>query len=178
MRKVLDVTQENGLQFKWSKCQFFMSVVEYLGYEIGHGSLRPSKLQQAEILKFPEPSNVRQAQRFLGLTGYFRKYVKNYAVIAKPLTDLLRKDAEFKFDQRQREAVRELKTILTSEPVLQLYSTSAITELHTDACKIGLGAVMLHRRHEVTSCILLLQSENNALSRKVLQLRVRGAGDS
>lgn len=75
LQKVLEVAQRNGLDINWSKCQFMVERVEYLGYEIENGTIEPSQNKLAAIAKFAEPKNVQQIQRFLGLTGYFRRFV-------------------------------------------------------------------------------------------------------
>lgn len=88
-------------------------------------------------MKFPQPKNVKQLQSFLGLTGYFRKFIKNDALIARPLSNLLKADAKFKFGTKEREAFDQLKFLLSHKPVLKLYKQKTETELHTDASMYG-----------------------------------------
>lgn len=99
-------------------------------------------------MHFPEPRDVRQVQLFLGLSGYFRKFVRGYSSIARPLSNLLRSDVKFRFDVAERNAFRQLKTVLSERPVLALYRTNAETELHTDASMHGYGAILLQRNNE------------------------------
>lgn len=129
LKKVLEVARSYNLQFKWEKCQFLFKQVEYLGYVIADGKIRPSQAQIQAVSKFPEPINVRSVQSFLGLTGYFRKFIQNYSIIAKPLTDLLKKDVKFRFEEPQKEAVRILKSRLINKPILSIYRQNANTEL-------------------------------------------------
>lgn len=84
-------------------------------------------------------------QRFLGFTGYFRKFIENYALIAKPLSDLIRSDVHFTFGSEQRQAFETLKNKICAQPVLMLFTKDAETELHTDASKLGIGAVLMQR---------------------------------
>lgn len=84
-------------------------------------------------------------QSFLGLTGYFRKFIAGYSSIAKPLSDLLRSDKAFQFHEAERQAFNALKTKLSETPVLKIYNKDHETELHTDASKDGYGAVLLQR---------------------------------
>lgn len=84
-------------------------------------------------------------QSFLGLTGYFRKYIKDYSLIARPLSNLLKADVDFKFGPKELVAFNSLKSILTSKPVLKIYSPEAYTEVHTDASIDGYGAVLLQK---------------------------------
>ncbi|GFT25217.1 retrovirus-related Pol polyprotein from transposon 297 [Trichonephila clavipes] len=82
---------------------------------------------------------------WLGLTGYFRKFIPAYSVIAKPLSDLLRKDTPFNFDVKQKASFDELKRLLCQKPVLGIYRQNCETEIHTDASIDGLAAVLLQR---------------------------------
>lgn len=84
----------------------------------------------------------------MGLTGYFRKFVKDYSRIALPLSEMLKKDEKFKFNEELRFAFNQLKSVLTTAPVLQLFRFCARTELHTDASQVGIGAVLRQENYE------------------------------
>ncbi|KMQ86624.1 blastopia polyprotein [Lasius niger] len=99
-------------------------------------------------MHFSEPRDVRQVQAFLGLSGYFRKFIPKYSLIARPLSDLLRANVKFHFDVAEKDAFKRLKTILSERPVLNLYRVNAETELHTDASMYGYGAILLQRNSE------------------------------
>ena len=99
-------------------------------------------------MKFPKPRCVKDIQSFLGLTGYFRKFIHQYSVIARPLSDLLKKDSEFKFETPEQEAFDKLKLILSGKLILRLYRAGAETELHTDASSYGYGAILMQRDNE------------------------------
>ena len=90
LEKVLQVASEAGLLINWDKCSFFQSEVEFLGHIVNDGSVRPSERKIQAVMSFPEPTNVRKLQSFLGLTGYFRKFVNQYSLLARPLTNLLK----------------------------------------------------------------------------------------
>lgn len=107
--------------------------------------MRPSKAKTDAVTRFPEPKNVKQVQSFLELSGYFRKFIDNYSLISRPLTNLLKKDTVFRFEESERNVFDRLKTVLINKPVLKLYKLSASTELHTDASKHGYGAILLQR---------------------------------
>ncbi|KAK9717787.1 Zinc knuckle [Popillia japonica] len=88
----------------------------------------------------------KQVPSFLKLSGYFRKFIERYSLIAKPLSDMLKSGAAFVFGQKQEMAFSKLKTILVERPVLGIYHPEAETELHTDACKYGYGAALMQKR--------------------------------
>lgn len=93
------------------------------------------------ILNFPRPRDVKQIQSYLGLTNYFRKFIKDYALKAKPLQRLTGKGVDFKLDEECVRSFEQLKHELTSPPILRIYNPSAETELHTDASNMGFGAI-------------------------------------
>lgn len=104
---VLKVASEYGLKFNWHKCQFLKEKITYLGHVVESGKVSPSEDKTNAVKHFPKPNNVKAVQSFLGLTGYFRKFIPRYAFIARPLSDLLRKENEFQFGELQEKAIRE-----------------------------------------------------------------------
>ena len=90
LKLVLTVTSEAGLEINWDKCHFLQPEVEFLGHVVSNGKIRPSEHKTNAVRKFPEPKTIRQIQSFLGLTGYFRKFVPHYSVIARPVTEFLK----------------------------------------------------------------------------------------
>ncbi|GFX97075.1 retrovirus-related Pol polyprotein from transposon 297 [Trichonephila clavipes] len=119
--------------------------IEFLGHIIENNKLFPSPSKTKSVVNYPEPKTTKEVQRFLGLTGYFRKFIPAYSVIAKPLSDLLRKDTPFNFDVKQKASFDELKRLLCQKPVLGIYRQNCETEIHTDASIDGLAAVLLQR---------------------------------
>ncbi|GFU22821.1 retrovirus-related Pol polyprotein from transposon 297 [Trichonephila clavipes] len=115
------------------------------GHIIENNKLFPSPFKTKSVVHYPEPKTTKEVQRFLGLTGYFRKFIPAYSVIAKPLSDLLRKDPSFNFDVKQEASFDELKRLLCQKPVLGIYQQNFETEIHTDASIYGLAAVLLQR---------------------------------
>lgn len=145
LRIVLDVASQYGLVINWEKCSFMQTRVEYLGHIVENSSIRPTELKTVAVSKFPAPTNVRSVQSFLDLTGYFRKYIPQYSLIARPLTDLLKANTIFVFGDEEKEAFERLKMILVSGPVLKLYKIGVETELHTDGCMYGFDAILVQR---------------------------------
>ncbi|KAK9701289.1 RNase H-like domain found in reverse transcriptase [Popillia japonica] len=178
LRNVLKTAEEYGLLIQWKKCQFLQDNVDYLGHRVKYNMIQPSADKtKAKFLqdnvdylghrvkynmiqpsadktkavgKFPKPTNTKQVQSFLGLTGYFRRFIADYALIAKPLSDLLKKDAKFVFGEAQQLAFNQLKELLTNGPVLAIYDPEKETELHTDASKFGYGAILLQKGDDMT----------------------------
>ncbi|GFV09440.1 retrovirus-related Pol polyprotein from transposon 17.6 [Trichonephila clavipes] len=147
LKIIFEVAKKYGLEIKFKKCQFLKTKIEFLGHIVQSGTIKPSPTKTLAVRKFPEPTTIKQVQSFLGLTGYFRKYIKDYSKIAKPLSDLTRKENLFVFffffGTQQKEAFEKLKKILSEGPILHLYKYGRKTELHTDACKQGYGAILL-----------------------------------
>lgn len=140
---VLKVAADFNLIFNWPKCRFLQRKVEFLGHVIEKGTVRPSLEKTKAIENFPEPKRVKDIQAFLGLSGFFRRFINGYSLMARPLTDLTRKETKFVFGAPQRQAFTALKNALTNNPLLALYRQDATTEIHTDACQLGIGAVLM-----------------------------------
>jgi len=146
LKEVLLTLRKYSFELNLAKCNFLRKKPEFLGYIISHNQLTLSD-RHTEVLKnFPVPKSVHQLQRFLGLAGYFRKFIQNFATKARPLHNLLKKSVEFKFDEDCITAFDTLKKELTAYPVLHLYNPAAPTELHTDASSQGLGAILLQKQ--------------------------------
>ncbi|GFT62908.1 retrovirus-related Pol polyprotein from transposon 297 [Trichonephila clavipes] len=121
---------------------------EQEGHIVESGTIKPSPTKTLAVQKFPEPTTIKQVQSFLGLTGYFRKYIKDYSKIAEPLSDLTRKENLFVFGAQQKEAFEKLKKIMSEGPILHLYKYGRKTELHIDACKQGYGTILLQEAED------------------------------
>ncbi|KAJ8729020.1 hypothetical protein PYW07_006716 [Mythimna separata] len=145
LKEVLSVASEYGLQINWKKANLICSEIEYLGHRIQNGEIRPSLEKTDAVMRYPEPKTTKQVHSFIGLTSYFRKYIENYAAIAKPLTDLLKQDAIFIFEEGQRNAFNILKQKLACGPVLKIYNPKLPTEVHTDASSIAYSAILLQQ---------------------------------
>nr|XP_027067680.1 uncharacterized protein LOC113693323 [Coffea arabica] len=139
---VLDTLRKHSLFAKLSKCTLGQSQVEYLGHIIcGEGVMAdPAKIKC--MVEWPVPKSVKSLRGFLGLTGYYRCFVKGYGLITKPLTELLRKD-EFTWNQEAELAFQKLKQVMSSTPVLALPNFSEDFVLETYTSHNALGAVLM-----------------------------------
>ncbi len=124
------------------KSEFGSSQIEYLGHVVGRGEVRPKAAKVEAILEFPLPQNKRELMRFLGMTGFFRKFCENYSAIAAPLTDLLKKDRPFRWTEDSQASFNKLKALLSNSPVLRSPSFDHPFHLSVDACDQGIGAVL------------------------------------
>ncbi|GFT05327.1 retrovirus-related Pol polyprotein from transposon 297 [Trichonephila clavipes] len=145
LKIVLEVACDYGLEINFKKCQFLHNTIEFLGHIIGNGRLFPSPSKTKAVINYPDLKNIKDVRRFLGLTGYFRKFLPSYSTIAKPLSDLIRKDSLFQFYAEQQTAFQKLKYLLSQQPVLSIFNQNSPTEIHTDASINGLGAVLLQK---------------------------------
>lgn len=145
LQRVLQVASNYGLDINKNKCQLLQSRIEYLGHIIENGKIHPSPNKIQAVLNFPEPHVLKDVQSFLGLSGYFRKFIEFYAIKAKPLSDMLRKENVFQFGCKEKESFEQLKLELSHGPVLRIFNQKFETELHTDACKDGFGAILLQK---------------------------------
>ena len=145
---VLKLLRQNSFFVKPSKCSFCSLTVEYLGHIISGGQLKADPAKLEAMTAWPTPSTVKQLRGFLGLTGYYRRFVKHYAMIAAPLTDLLKKEA-FVWSLEAEAAFVELKKAMTSAPVLQLPDFGVPFCVETDASDVGIGAVLMQLGHPI-----------------------------
>ncbi|GFX34356.1 transposon Tf2-6 polyprotein [Trichonephila clavipes] len=145
LRLVLQTAADFGLELNLKKCNFLQRKIEFLGYIIENGTIKPSPSKTQAVQNFPQPQTPRQLQSFIGLTSYFRKFIPNYARIARPLSDLLRDNVKFKFGPTEIASFQELKNILSENPVLHVFQQGYPLELHTDASSLCFGAVLLQK---------------------------------
>jgi len=145
---VLKALLEANLTVKPNKCDFGMTEVEFLGHKVSQEgiSVNPEKVKAVE--KFPTPKSVKDVRSFVSLCSFYRKFIPFFAKIAKPLNDLMHTKAKFVWTDSQQNAFDELKQRLISAPVLGHYDPEAETELHTDACTYGIGAILMQTRIE------------------------------
>lgn len=145
LEEVLGLLQEAGLTLKLKKCHFFYKEIDFLGFRVNSEGIRPGLKKTEAISKFPKPENVHDLRRFLGLTSFFRRFVKGFAIIACPLTDLLKTKFEWKWEEKHTKAFEILKQKLVERPILALYDSKLETELHTDASKFGVAGILMQR---------------------------------
>ncbi|KAJ9548687.1 hypothetical protein OSB04_021230, partial [Centaurea solstitialis] len=157
--EVLSLLQSHQLVVNQKKSSFGRQCVEYLGHIInGEGvSMDPSKI--SAVQDWPIPKNSKAVRGFLGLTGYYRKFIKGYGKIARPLTDLTKKDG-FHWSLEAQSAFEELKRSMITAPVLALPDFSHPFEIECDASGRGLGAVLMQHRRPIAYFSKALSDQN------------------
>nr|GEX29542.1 retrotransposon-related protein [Tanacetum cinerariifolium] len=148
LRRVLSIMRDNQLFAKESKCVWEGRAIEYLGHVISRDGVRTDPSKVEAIQEWPIPKMLKQLRGFLGLAGYYRRFIRSFGIIARPLMNLLKKDA-FKWSDEAQRAFLELKTALSTAPVLTLLDFEKQFVIKTDACAYGLGAVLMQEKHPI-----------------------------
>ena len=142
VRRLFSRLRWANLKLQPDKCDFLRTEVAYLGHIIGREGVRPNPDKITAIKNFPIPKTVKAIRQFLGLSGYYRRFIKDYAQLAKPLTDLLKKEVEFTWGNEQVRSFRKLRRYLCKHPILQYPDFSKTFKLTTDASEHAIGAVL------------------------------------
>jgi len=127
---------------KPEKCRFRVTEVDFLGMIVSRDRIKMDPEKVNAILKWPEPTNVKQVRAFLGLGNFYRHFIKDYAIMARPMTDLTCKDTVFNFREKERAAFEALKAAFTCAPVLQYPDQDREFRLETDVSEFTIGGVI------------------------------------
>ena len=145
LEKVFDRLRDRGLRLKPSKCEFLCTEIKFLGLILTEEGLHTDPKKIAAITDYPVPENLKELRTFLGIAGYFRKFIQNYSVIARPLSNLTRKDLKWQWTDECQTALDTLKEKLTTAPVLAFPDFSKHFFIECDASLTGMGAQLLQR---------------------------------
>src|SRR6185369_7042557 len=118
LKEVLTRIASVGLTLNIKKCKFALQQVEILGHELSAQGLHPQKERIQKIQELKPPNNVPEARSFIGMIGYYRQFIRNFSIIAAPITDLFRKNRPWKWDSKSQEAFKRLISQITSAPIL------------------------------------------------------------
>jgi len=131
-----------NLRLQPDKCEFLRREVTYLGHVIREDGVKPDPKKIEAVSKFPRPKNAKNIKQFLGLAGYYRRFIPNFSKTAKPLTALLKKDEPFEWKQPQEDAFASLRDSLCTEPLLQHPDFTQPFILTTDASGHAIGGIL------------------------------------
>jgi hypothetical protein len=145
LRIVLQRLTEHKLYAKFSKCEFWLDSVKFLGHTISSEgiSVDPSKVQ--EVMDWQPHKSAHQIRSFIGLAGYYRRFILDFSRITKPMTELLKKGVKFVWSEACDKAFRKFRELLTSAPVLAQPDISKPYEVYCDASGTGLGCVLMQK---------------------------------
>ena len=143
LRTVLDTLRQQQLYAKLSKCEFWLTSVAFLGHVIGADGVRVDSQKIEAVKNWPRPTTPTEVRSFLGLAGYYRRFIEKFASISAPLTKLTQKGAKFQWSDACEQSFQLLKEKLTSAPVLTLPEGSDGYVLYCDASGVGLGCVLM-----------------------------------
>ena len=140
--EVLKRLCDNDLFVKPEKCRFRVTEVDFLRMIVSRNGIKMDPEKVNAILKWPEPMNVKQVRAFLGLGNFYRRFVKDYAIISCPMVDLTCKDVLFNFGDKEKALFEALKAAFTTAPVLQYPDEDREFRLETDASEFAVGGVI------------------------------------
>eukprot|EP00963_Diacronema_lutheri_P012540 scaffold1810_cov321-Pavlova_lutheri.AAC.1 len=154
LEEFLSVCAENDIKLKASKCHFFYTKLEWIGFNISERQITPTDTLLNKIARFPKPTTQKQNLAFLGLCNFYRRFIDRYWELSAPLVELNKKTYKQDFADYWGgacdQAYEQLRTALTSRPVLALYDPDLPTRVETDASDIGMGAVLTQCHGEDT----------------------------
>jgi hypothetical protein len=143
LRLVLQKLRDNQLYAWYSKYEFWIDEVSFLGHIISNGRISVDPAKVKEIVVWSIPTTVTEIRSLLGLVGYYWRFIAGFFKIAKPMTSLLEKGREFKWDEKCQDSFDQLKKRLMSPPVLVMPDLQKGFDIYCDACGQGLGCVLM-----------------------------------
>jgi len=142
LQQVISRIHLNGLKFNPEKCFLFQRRIKFLGFEVSGQGVAPDALKVDTILSWPRPRDLTELRSWLGLIGYYRRWIPQFADKARPLFDLMKKGYDFKWNGEQQASFDMMKRCLTSAPVLALPKDDGRYVLDTDCSDLAAGAVL------------------------------------
>jgi hypothetical protein len=143
LRIVLTCLREHQLYAKFSKCAFWLEEIQFLGHVLSANGIAVDPSKVKNILDCKPPTTVQQVRSFLGLAGYYRRFILDFSKIVKPITSLLKNDTKFDWSSRCNKAFEQLKVLLTTAPVLAQPDIEKPFDVYCDASASGLGCVLM-----------------------------------
>ncbi|KAL9992436.1 putative nucleotidyltransferase, Ribonuclease H [Helianthus debilis subsp. tardiflorus] len=167
---LLSLLRKEKLYAKFSKCEFWLEQVQFLGHLVNHEGIHVDPAKIEAITKWKTPESPTEVRSFLGLAGYYRRFIRDFSRIAIPLTTLTCKSVKFEWGQKQEEAFRILKQRLTHAPILALPEGNEDFVIYCDASKLGYGCVLMQRQKVIAYASRQLKSHQENYSTHDLEL--------
>ena len=145
VRRVLQRLLQARLTVRLVKCFFACAEVDYLGHTVGIGRISPRQATVQSLIDATAPRNKKQLRSFLGLAGFFQRYIPHYANLTAPLTDTLRKGRDFNWDLQAETAFQGIKKIMCNQPILLIADYSKPFTMFIDASNVAIGAVLMQK---------------------------------
>ena len=150
LRIILQTLREHQLYAKFSKFEFWLKRISFLGRVISQEGISVDPAKVEAMTNWKRPENFMEIHSFLGLAGYYRRFIKDFFKLAGPLTDLSKKHGRFVWDARCEASFRELKKRLTMAPILVLPNGVDGFTVYTDSSREGLGRVLMQNRNVIS----------------------------
>jgi hypothetical protein len=143
LRIVLTRLREHQLYAKFSKCAFLLEEIQFLGHVLSAKGIAADPNKVHDILEWKPPTTVHQVRSFLGLAGYYRRFIPDFSKLVNPITSLLKNDIKFNWSSKCNEAFEQLKVLLTTAPVLAQPDIEKPFDVYCDTSGSGLGCVLM-----------------------------------
>src|SRR3954467_14490175 len=143
LRLILEKIREHKLYAKFSKCEFWLNEVRFLGHIVSGDGVAVDPAKVLAVTEWESPKSVKEVRSFLGLAGYYRRFIENFSKVAKPMTELLKKDKKFAWSEGCELSFQKLKKRLVTAPVLCLPDLEKDFQVYCDASHHGLGALLM-----------------------------------
>ncbi|GJX67319.1 putative reverse transcriptase domain-containing protein [Tanacetum coccineum] len=150
LKIILELLKKEELYAKFSKCEFWIPKVQFLGHVIDNKGIHVDPAKIKSVKDWASPKTPTEIRQFLGLAGYYRRFIEGFSKIAKPMTKLTQKKVKFEWGDKQEAAFQLLKQKLCSAPILALPEGSEDFIVYCDASKKGLGAVLMQREKVIS----------------------------
>lgn len=150
IKKIFNTLRASNLKIQLNKCQFADYTTKFLGHVVSREGIKPDPSKISSIEKMKPPTNIKEIKQFLGMTGYYRKFIRDYAKVAYPMVRLLKRNALLDFQNIDfLNSFNNLKKLITSEPVLQPPDFNKKFILTTDASQFAIGSVLSQNSHPI-----------------------------
>lgn len=163
---IADRLSKAGLTISADKSRFCMKRLTYLGHVIGDGQIAPNPEGVLPILNYPVPKSVKDLRRLLGMAGWYRRFIPNFAAISAPLSDMLKKGKSFNWTPAASDAFEKIKAVLITEPVLASPDYEKPFVIQTDASDCGIGGVLVQGTGESEKAVAYFSQKLSATQRK------------